>query len=251
MDILSDTQVVILAGGKGTRMKCDTPKCLTMLGSMSFLERVIQACSFITKKPVIVVGYKGDEVINAIGKNNADFVWQREQLGTGHAVSMAKDSESVQGCKHIIVLMGDQPFISSQTLRELVATHKENNATVTITTARVPHFENEFAPFVRFGRVIRNQHNLVGSIVEYKDATPEIQLVREVNIGTYVFNAEFLWSHIDTLSNTNASDEYYITDLVHMAFEEQKKVVPYVLSKTTEALGINSFEDLEIAKKYM
>lgn len=251
MKSLSDTQVVILAGGKGTRMKSNIPKCLMMLGSMSFLERVLQACNFISKKPVIIVGYKGEEVIEVIGKERALFVWQHEQLGTGHAVSMAKDCKNIQGYKNILVLMGDQPFISSDTLGELIETHTHKKATVTITTAQVPHFENEFSPFARFGRVIRNDKGLVGSIVEYKDASSEIQAITEVNIGTYIFDANFLWSHIHTLSNKNASEEYYITDLVHMAFKEQKKVVAYVLPNSIEALGVNSLEDLEIAKKYI
>lgn len=248
---MNDTHVIILAGGKGTRMKCDTPKCLTMLGDKPFLERVLAATEPLCEKPTVVVGFKGEEVVAAIGEDRVDFVWQHEQLGTGHAVGVTKDSLADKGFTHIVVLMGDQPLITSATLTELVQVHKDRGASVTVTTAIVPNYENEFAPFLRFGRVIRNEHNLVDAIVEYKDATAEMQGHTEVNIGTYVFDAEFLWSHIDMLSDNNASSEYYLTDLVHMAFAENKKVVPYVLPEITEAFGVNSLEDLEIAKKFI
>lgn len=247
----NDIHAIILAAGRGTRMKCDSPKCLTMLGDKPFLERVLSATKPLCDKPTVVVGFKGEEVVEAIGVERVNFVWQHEQLGTGHAVGVTKELLADNGYKHIVVLMGDQPLITSATLTELVQVHKDRGATVTVTSAIVPNFENEFAPFLRFGRVIRNEHNLVDAIVEYKDATAEIQAHTEVNIGTYVFDAAFLWSHIDTISDNNASSEYYLTDLVHMAFAENKKVVPYVLPEISEAFGVNSLEDLEIAKRFI
>jgi len=243
-----NTQAIILAAGKGTRMKTDIPKCLTVLNQKTFIDYVIEASSSICEKPVVVVGYKGDEVVSHIGQDKAYFVWQKEQLGTGHAVACAKEKISIEEKTNTLVLMGDQPLITKSTLEELVKVHTDKEATITLVTAIIPNFENEFLPFLKFGRIIRNQHNAVDKIIEYKDATEHEKNIKEVNIGTYIFNSNFLWQHIEKLNNKNASGEYYITDLIEVAFEEGKKVLPFVLPDTKEAFGVNSLEDLEIVK---
>ena len=243
-----NTQAIILAAGKGTRMKTEHPKCLTPLGNKTFLDMVLLATESVCDRPVVVVGYKGEEVINHVGDAVADFVWQKEQLGTGHAVAAAKDISKSRDLPNTLVLMGDQPLISGSTLEELVKVHSDKEATITLLTAVVPDFENEFSPFLRFGRIIRDEHNAVDKIVEYKDATEEEKNIKEVNIGTYIFDSNFLWQHIEKLGNENASGEYYITDLIQIAFEEGKKVLPFVLPDTKEAFGVNSPEDLEIVK---
>lgn len=243
-----NTQAIILAAGKGTRMKTDYPKCLTLLGNETFLDMVLLATESVCDRPVVVVGYKGEEVINHVGEERVDFVWQKEQLGTGHAVAAAKYISEEKNLQNTLVLMGDQPLISGSTLEELVKVHTDKEATITLLTVLVPEFENEFSPFLRFGRIIRDEHNMVDKIVEYKDATEEEQNIKEVNIGTYIFDSAFLWTHIEKLGNKNASGEYYITDLIQVAFEEGKKVLPFVLLDTKEAFGVNSLEDLEIVK---
>ncbi|MCA9356137.1 NTP transferase domain-containing protein [Candidatus Nomurabacteria bacterium] len=243
-----NTQAIILAAGKGTRMKTEHPKCLTPLGNKTFLDMVLLATESVCDRSVVVVGYKGEEVINHVSDGVADFVWQKEQLGTGHAVAAAKDISKSRDLPNTLVLMGDQPLISGSTLEELVKVHSDKEATITLLTAVVPDFENEFSPFLRFGRIIRDEHNAVDKIVEYKDATEEEKNIKEVNIGTYIFDSNFLWQHIEKLGNKNASGEYYITDLIQIAFEEGKKVLPFVLPDTKEAFGVNSPEDLEIVK---
>lgn len=247
----NDTHIVILAGGKGTRMKCDTPKCLTMLGEKPFLTRVIESCAFITEHPTIIIGYKGDEVTAAIGEG-PEYIVQQEQLGTGHAVGCAKDALLPRGYKNIIVLMGDQPFVTEATLRGLLAAHERDGATITASTIVVPNFENEYSPFLRFGRILRGEDGTIIGNIEYKDATEEErETLREVGINTFVFDADFLWSHVGALSSDNAAGELYLTDLLGMAFREGKRVVPYVVSDIKEALGVNSLEDLEIAKRFV
>ncbi len=248
---MNDTHVIILAGGKGTRMKCDTPKCLTMLGDKPFLERVLSSCSFITKQPTIIIGYKGDEVVKTIG-DGPEYVLQEEQLGTGHAVGCAKDSVAPRGYKYIMVLMGDQPLVSEATLHGLLESHMKADAVITASTIVVPNFENEYAPFLRFGRILRGEDGSIVGNIEYKDATEEQrEELHEVGINTFIFDADFLWSHVGMLSDDNAAGELYVTDFLGMAFREGKKVAPFVVADIKEALGVNSLEDLEIAKKFI
>lgn len=241
---------IILAAGRGTRMKCDSPKCLTQFGDEPFLKHTLRELSSVCKDPTIVVGYKGEEVIETIG-TGPNYVWQHDLKGTGHAVMCARESLVGKGYKTILVLMCDQPLISQATFEGLVKTHEESGSAITLTTASVPNFENEYTPFIQFGRIIRGTDSFVDKIAEWKDATPEEFAVTEVNLGMYAFDAEFLWSHLDKITTDNSLGQYYLTDLVAMAFEEGKKVSGYKLEDNREAFGVNSLEDLEIAKRFI
>ncbi len=246
----NETHAIILAAGRGTRMKCDSPKCLTQFGDEPFIKHTLRELGDICKVPTIIVGYKGEEVIKEIG-DGPNYVWQHQLLGTGHAVMCAKESLTEKNFKTILVLMCDQPLISANTFKELVDVHAKSGSVITLTTAMVPSFENEYTPFIQFGRIIRGNDGFVDKIAEWKDATQEEFAVKEVNLGMYAFDAEFLWSHLDKLTTNNTLGQYYITDLVEMAFKEGRKVDGYILKDTTEAFGVNSLEDLEIAKRFV
>lgn len=246
----SNTHAIILAAGRGTRMKCDSPKCLTQFGNEPFLKHTMRELADVCDKPTIVVGYKGEEVIAEIGEG-PNYVWQKELLGTGHAVMCAKDSLIGKDYKTILVLMCDQPLITATTFKGLVAAHENSSSVITLTTVVVPNYENEYTPFIQFGRIIRGVDGFVDKIAEWKDANPEEFAVKEVNLGMYAFDAEFLWSHLDKLTTDNSLAQYYITDLIEMAFREGKKVSAYGIENPQEAFGVNSLEDLEIAKKFI
>lgn len=246
----NDIHAIILAAGRGTRMKCDSPKCLTQFGDEPFLRHTLRELVPVCSNPTIVVGYKGEEVIAEIG-DGPNYVWQHELLGTGHAVMCAKDSLAGKDFKTILVLMCDQPLISTHTFQQLAETHKKSGSAITIATAELPNFENEYTPFIQFGRVIRDATGHVDKIAEWKDATEEEFAVKEVNLGMYAFDAEFLWSHLDKLTTNNTLGQYYITDLIEMAFNEGKRVSAYTLKDNKEAFGVNSLEDLEIAKRFV
>ncbi len=242
--------VIILAGGKGTRMKAEQPKVLTPIRGIPMIRRVLQAVRPICSKPTIIVGFEGQKIVDVVG-DAASYVWQREQLGTGHAVQEARAELDRPDISEIVVLYGDHPLISEQTGRNLIAVHQSpREATITMATVEVPNFEEHWAIFERFGRILRDSERHVCGIVEWKDATEEEKKIREVNPGYYCFNAKWLWENISRLENKNASGEYYLTDLVGLAVEDGKKVQAMVVEHGEEGMGVNTQEELVIAEHY-
>ena len=196
---------IILAAGKGTRMKSDLPKVLHKVAGISMLEHVFRSVGAISpEKTVTVVGHKA-ELVEQVLAGQTDFVKQTEQLGTGHAVMMAEPVlEGLEG--HTLVIAGDTPLITGESLKHLIDFHINHKNVATILTAEAAN------PF-GYGRIVRNDNAEVLRIVEQKDATEYEQQIKEINTGTYVFDNARLFEALKNINTNNAQGEYYITDV--------------------------------------
>ena len=223
---------LILAAGKGTRMKSKLPKVLHKVAGKTMVERVLEAAQSVgAKRNVVIIGFGGDDVKAYLG-DRVEYVTQLEQKGTGHAVQQA---ESVLG-KHeglILLLCGDTPLVTQQTLEQLLAHHKETGAAATVLTA---YMDNPYG----YGRIIRNETKSVERIVEEKDGTLDELKVHEVNTGMYIFDSKELWPCLEQLSDANAQGELYITDVVSILVKAGKTVSAYMTMDSDESLGVNS-----------
>jgi bifunctional UDP-N-acetylglucosamine pyrophosphorylase/glucosamine-1-phosphate N-acetyltransferase len=238
-------KVVILAAGKGTRMKSDKPKALTEVKGKLMVHHLRETIAKVhPAKPILVIGYQADVVKKELG-NAFEYAFQAEQLGTGHAVMAAK--KELAGAENIMVFYGDTPFISSTSIEKIISTHMEANADVTFVTTLVPDFDNQYKPLLHFGRIIRNGNRF--STKEYKDASEQERLIKEVNVGCYIFKASWLWENIESIKNENVQKEYYINDLVNIADQTGAKVEAVTINPN-EAFAANSKEELEILEKF-
>jgi bifunctional UDP-N-acetylglucosamine pyrophosphorylase / glucosamine-1-phosphate N-acetyltransferase len=241
-------KILILAGGKGKRMQSELPKVLVPIKDKPMLAFVLESIQQITEeKPIVIVGHKKEMVIEEF-KNQCIYAIQEEQLGTGHAVMCAKDQ--TKDTEHVVVLSGDQPLITPQTIEKLIKKHIEQKSQITFTTTVVPDFSDWRQGFLSFGRIIRNDENKIIGIKEYKDATEEEKEIKEVNAGCYIFESSFLWENLKKIENTNAQNEYYLTDLFKIAFNENQKIESIQIDPK-EALGANTKEELEILSNFV
>jgi bifunctional UDP-N-acetylglucosamine pyrophosphorylase/glucosamine-1-phosphate N-acetyltransferase len=239
------TKIVILAAGKGKRMKDELPKVLVPLKGKPMIEYLIQSIinSGVDSRPVIVVSPDNKDLIKEELKNyNCKYAVQDKQLGTGHALLCAKDVIS-EAAENIIVFYGDHPFVKSETIKKLAEIHEGD---ITMMTTKVEDFQGWRKNFYSWGRIIR-ENNEIQSIVEFKDAGVKEREVKEVNPGFYCFNKDWLFSNIEKLENNNAQKEYYLTDLIKIASEQNIKINSMLID-AREAIGINSREELEIAE---
>ena len=241
-----NTQIVILAAGKGTRMNSEYPKVLHIIEDKPIILHILETASKVCEKPTLVIGYKGEDVIEATG-NQYHYVWQKEQLGTGHAVAQCQEDLKKMGCNSVLVLYGDHPFVSEQTLRRLIDSFDSSqpNTAFCMTVFTAPNYDNGFGVFYNYGPIIRDNAGKILGIVEFKDATDQQRASREVNIGYYCFDANWLWDNIGKLDKNNKAGEYYLTDLVKMAVEQGKKICSIEISHPIEGMGINTKEQLE------
>lgn len=247
---------VILAAGKGTRM---TPRHQDSAGQVSGQASPIPKVMFeINGKPIIdytvnyvkksginnivlVVGYK-KELIEEYFKENVGYAEQKEQLGTGHAVMMAKSLLEGQS-EAVFIGYGDMPLFKTDTIKKLIDKYEEEKPTIALLSV---NFDDP-VPWA-FGRIIRNENGEVVANIEQKDCTEEQLKVKECNTGLYIFNSEWLWDNIENIKNENAQKEYYLTDLLKMAKEQGKKVIALPVANESEALGINTQEQLKEAE---
>jgi bifunctional UDP-N-acetylglucosamine pyrophosphorylase/glucosamine-1-phosphate N-acetyltransferase len=239
--------IVILAAGKGTRMQSEIPKVLHPVKGVPIIQRLLKTVTKIDPKPTLIIGHKAQEIIDATG-GMFHYVEQKEQLGTGHAVQSAKEGIKVLGASTIVVLPGDHPLISAQTIQNLIDEHSNSKAVVTLCTAVVDP-ENPYANlFTSYGRIIRNENGDVEKIVEYKDATLELKAINEYNLSYYCFDAKWLWENIDHLGNNNAQKEFYLTDMIQMAKDQGLKISSVQVENLVETFGINSRDQLKIVE---
>lgn len=238
---------IILAAGKGTRMKSETPKVLHTIFDKTLVGYVIEAVNKtgLADENFVIVGHQAEKVEEFITKHydNAKCILQSPQLGTGHAVSMALPYlENFDG--EVIILCGDTPLITEKTLKEFVKEHHQNNSDLTVMSAI---FDNP----TNYGRIIRNSNNTLNSIVEEKDATVEQKAVKEVNAGIYCLNWNKIKKAFGELKSNNAQGEYYLTDIVKWANEQNLRVNAYILKDNNEIFGINSKTHLAEATKML
>ncbi|MEK7539407.1 MAG: NTP transferase domain-containing protein [Patescibacteria group bacterium] len=242
-------KVVILAAGQGVRMKSDLPKVLLEVRGKPMIERLLWAVqkSGVDDKPIIVVGYKKEEVINRLG-DKYEYVVQEEQLGTGHAVISAEKILK-NNAAHILVLYGDSPFLSSKTIKELVNRHLKSGVKITMATVKLPDFANSRAFFYKsFSRIVRDKNGKIVKDVQFRDASEEEKKIKEVNPCYFIFETKWLWEKLKTLNTNNKQKQYYLTDLVERAIEEGTKIESIKINPQ-EALAANSKEELEILEK--
>src|SRR5579859_7380182 len=212
--------VAIMAAGKGTRLKSQLPKVLHEVGGKPLLEHVIRAAVQVVppKDVYAIVGHEADRVRQAIKHTGVNFVLQAEQRGTGHALIVAR--EALRGYDHVIVLSGDAPLITPETIGRLRNFHLEEQADMTLLSADL---ENPTG----YGRVLRKSPKSaeVQGIVEEKAASPAQKKIREINSGFYVFSVKDLYRNIDKLSTDNAHAEYYLTDMAAVLRKARRPVV--------------------------
>ena len=234
---------IILAAGKGTRMKSDLPKVLHKVAGISMLEHVFRSVNAINpEKTVTVIGHKA-ELVEQVLAGQTEFVRQTEQLGTGHAVMMAEPVlENLTG--QTLVIAGDTPLITGESLKNLIDFHINHKNVATILTAEA---DNPFG----YGRIVRNQHGEVLKIVEQKDASDFEQQIKEINTGTYVFDNARLFEALKNINTNNAQGEYYITDVIGIFRENGEKVGAYTLKDFDESLGVNDRVALATAESVM
>ncbi len=234
-----DLKAVILAAGKGTRMKSKTPKVLHEIFNKPLIARVIEATNKTgSVENIVVIGHGGELVEKYLSQNykNSTIVVQKEQLGTGHAVKTA--NEKLKNYKgNVLILCGDTPLIKKETLIDFVNFHNENNSDITVMSAV---FDNPKG----YGRIIRNKNDELEEIIEEKDADENVKKIKEVNAGVYCINWETSSIGIDEIKNNNAQKEYYITDIIKWGKINNKRVFPYTINDSDEIFGINSRENL-------
>ncbi len=238
---------VILAAGKGTRMKSETPKVLHEIFNKTLVGYVIDAVNNtgLADENFVIVGHQAERVEEYIKSNydNAKTVLQSPQLGTGHAVSMVLPYlNDFDG--EVVILCGDTPLITSETIKEFVEYHREMKSDLTVMTSI---FDNP----TNYGRIVRAENGSVASIVEEKDATAEQKAIKEINAGIYCINWQKVKPAFSELKTNNAQGEYYLTDIIKWGNENNLSVNGYILKDNTEIYGINSKANLAEATKML
>jgi len=229
-------KVVILAAGKGTRMRSKLPKVLQPLASKPLLQHVIDTAEQLESEQIItVIGHGADLVMEQVKGQSLDFVMQTEQLGTGHAVQQAVDH--IEDEDTTLILYGDVPLTSYATLDDLLSQVSEQSPLALLTI----HLDNPTG----YGRIIRDQHENVAAIVEQKDATTEQLEVNEVNTGIMAVNGKLLKLWLSQLGSDNAQGEYYLTDIIAMCVNDGFNVSTTHPSSEIEVLGVNDKVQLQ------
>jgi bifunctional UDP-N-acetylglucosamine pyrophosphorylase/glucosamine-1-phosphate N-acetyltransferase len=240
---MSELAAVILAAGKGTRMKSALPKVLHQVGGKPMVKHVVDAANFAgATKKIVVVGF-GAESVQSTLLGQTEFVTQTEQLGTGHAVMQAEPLlKDFSGT--VMVLCGDTPLLRGELLQKLYTAHKEAGALATVLTANMPNPSG-------YGRVIRSATGEVTKIVEQKDASPAELLVNEINTGIYCFERAALFTALAGITCDNVQREYYLTDVIGILAAQKAKVWAVAAEDPDETMGINSRRQLAQAEKVL
>src|SRR6266566_5125309 len=238
---MENLRVLILAAGKSTRMKSKYAKVLHRAGGQTLLEHVLRSARSVSADVWVVVGHTADKVKALVSE--VKFVDQKEQLGTGHAVLAARD-HFTEYTGDLLVLPGDVPLISGETLQAFVAFHRDGGYRASVMTADA---DNPFG----YGRIVRSNDNEVDSIVEHRDATPDILKIPEINSGIYVFNAPALFQALSKIRNNNSQRQYYLTDVIGIMGAQRDKIGAFKVPSVEEVLGINTRQELAQVDRVM
>lgn len=244
------TRIIVLAAGKGTRMNSQIPKILIPFEGKPIIRHLLDAVrlSGVDPRPVVIIGYQGDLVRQTLGEKY-DYIYQAEQLGTGHAVQSAEPLLAGKA-EQIMVFYGDHPFVRSSTIANLRALHEREGCPLSMMTVMLKDFSDWRAPFADFSRIIRDSSGRIVADVQVKDATPTQLNIREVDPAYFCLDAAWLWPHLKLLKNENVKAEYYLTDLVGIAIGEGACIASTQISPV-ESLGVNTPEHLQIARRLL
>ncbi|PKK95558.1 MAG: bifunctional UDP-N-acetylglucosamine diphosphorylase/glucosamine-1-phosphate N-acetyltransferase GlmU [Tenericutes bacterium HGW-Tenericutes-5] len=235
---------IILAAGKGTRMKTDLPKCAYPLLKKPMIAYIVEHLykSTVIDELITVVGHK-KEVLQEILNSTVKYAVQEEQLGTGHAVLAAKDYiKDMDG--YTIILPGDMPLIDASVIKEAIEEHNEFRHDLTVVSTIL---EEPFG----YGRIIRDEAGYLNSIVEENDASKDEKKIKEINTGIYIIDNRFLIPALMKIKNKNAKNEYYLTDIVKILKDELKLVGTYLLKNSHKAMGVNDLYTLSKAENIL
>jgi len=237
----TDTSIIILAAGKGTRMRSDLAKVLHRAGGRPLIEQVIRACQPLKPAQILaVVGHQAEAVSAAVEALDVQIpvqtILQQPQRGTGHAMQVARRAIR-KGAKVVAVIAGDAALLRTETLAALLDTHRRGEAAATILSA-------ELADPAGYGRIVRDAEGRVQAIVEDKALAPEQRAIREVNSSIYCFTLEKLWPCLASLRPENAHHELYLTDAISLLRQRNERVLAYVAADPDEVLGCNTRSEL-------
>ncbi len=239
---MSASFAVVLAAGKGTRMKSDKAKVLHELAGRPMLSHVLDALEELgVEQTVVVVGHQADAVSEICREHAVDTVLQAEQLGTGHAVEQTRPLlEGREGLT--LILSGDVPLLRSSTLRAMQEAVQTDSAAACVLTAITEDASG-------YGRILRGRAGEILGIVEEKDASEEQRRIGEYNTGTYCFKNVLLWPLIRQLDTDNAQGEFYLTDLIALLVQSGERVEGVLCEDEREVQGVNTIEDLARARR--
>ncbi|OGW00353.1 MAG: hypothetical protein A3I04_05795 [Nitrospinae bacterium RIFCSPLOWO2_02_FULL_39_110] len=233
--------VIILAAGKGKRMKSPIPKVLHLLSGKPILSYVINLAMELNPERIVVVIGHGAEKVREGARDRIEFVEQKEQLGTGHAVMQTMNTlKNFDG--DILILSGDVPLLKASTVNKLIKVHRESDVIITVLTTKINNPEG-------YGRIVRDETGRIVNIIEEKDASLRVKGIREINSGIYCFKKDFLFNLLKRLNRNNVQQEYYLTDAVDIAFKSGLKIGSLVVEDPYEVMGINTQEELQKAEK--
>ena len=232
--------IVILAAGKGKRMVSPIPKVMHRLGGVSLLERVVQTAQSLNPKKIhVVYGNGGSNLPEFLPHLNVQWAYQKEQLGTGHAVMQALPNCADD--ERILVLYGDVPVITRHTLQQLLDETPKNGVGLLVTELEDP---------TGFGRIVRDHEDNIVAIIEEKDATRTQRAIKEINTGIVTAPARFLKNCLPRVSNKNAQHEYYLTDMIALAVEEGVSLRSVMAINSNEVRGVNDQWQLATLERY-
>jgi len=230
---------IILAAGKGERMNSDRAKVLHEINGRPMIAILMDTLGGMNlEKIIVVIGHQGEEVKMALANNNVEFVWQKEQLGTGHAVMMAEPA-LFGFIGTTLVALGDVPFLSLSTIENLFSVHEKTRAAATCLSA-------DFSDPTGYGRVIRkDKTDILMKIVEHNDASLTELRITEINSGTFCFNNYELFKLLKKIGTDNSQGEYYLTDVIKLMYDNGLRVSVVKAENPDEVRGINSLEQLQ------
>lgn len=240
-DKLPGVYALVLAAGKGTRMRSDRAKVLHELAGAPMIAYVLDSVAALPlAATVVVVGHQRQEVAVAVADRGVRIAVQEQQLGTGHA-ALAAVGQLPAADATILILCGDTPLIRPATLRAMLAAHRRSGDVLTVLTTRL-------ADPAGYGRIVSDREGRLTAIVEERDADPAQKRITEINAGIYCVEASFLWPALARITNDNQQGELYLTDIVGIATRDGQRVGRWLCPDSGEVLGVNSPEDLAQAQ---
>ncbi|MDA3837725.1 MAG: sugar phosphate nucleotidyltransferase [Candidatus Delongbacteria bacterium] len=236
---MNQTKAIVMAAGKGTRMKSSVPKILLKIKDKTMIGSVVSALSIPAIEEItLIVNPTTQDAIKEVLRDKVNYITQHEQKGTGHAVMCAEEwLKDFSG--NVIIFVGDAPFITQEMVNQLIDSHNKNNNACTMFSAV---FENEIPVY---GRIIRDQSGKLVKIIEEKDATEEEKKIREVNSSHYCFDCRKLYTALTKTNDRNAQNEYYLSDVIEIFLNENEKVEAIPVEHPFFTYGINTLEELE------